>query len=370
MKVHLRRHKGKRCFQLAATTAVAVLLASLAIVFFYCSATLSPTANRASFSDTPTVGKPSGWRPDYPVPDVLKQAYMETNPDAYLRDLPVSGQVNLGPLLEVATAEGRNSTPGGPLQPDTLSNIALFTWPDEPVTRGKPTPGWVGPGYGGASMVAPGRTGASNNGAGGGGTGGGTGAGNSGTGSTGSPAPAGAGNGGTGTTGSPGPTGAGNGGTGTTGSPAPAGAGNGGTGTAWVPPGPTGTGNGGTGNTGSPAPAGAGNGGTSSTEFDGLTGTGDPGSGDIKFPDLIPAPGFSVTDSGETDFTSSEFNFGDTNDTGSAERYARSNLHEDPVPAVPEPNSILLLLRAVVGAMGARSRLVRSSPSARPHQAD
>ena len=105
------------------------MLASLAIVFFYCSATLSPTANRASFSDTPTVGKPSGWRPDYPVPDVLKQAYMETNPDAYLRDLPVSGQVNLGPLLEVATAEGRNSTPGGPLQPDTLSNIALFTWP-------------------------------------------------------------------------------------------------------------------------------------------------------------------------------------------------------------------------------------------------
>ena len=135
-------------------------------------------------------------------------------------------------------------------------------------------------------------------------------------------------------------------------------------------PGPTGTGNGGTGNTGSPAPAGAGNGGTGSTEFDGLTGTGDPGSGDIKFPDLIPAPGFSVTDSGETDFTSSEFNFGDTNDTGSAERYARSNLHEDPVPAVPEPNSILLLLTAVVGAMGARSRLVRSSPSARPHQAD
>jgi len=29
-----------------------------------------------------------------------------------------------------------------------------------------------------------------------------------------------------------------------------------------------------------------------------------------------------------------------------------------------------LLLTAVVGAMGARSRLVRSSPSARPHQAD
>src|SRR5712692_6695181 len=216
VRAHLRRRKRTRCFQLPAAIATAmtvVLLILLAFVFFYRSATHSPTANAVTVFERPTVGTPE-LRRNYPVSALRELAYLETNP--YLRDMPVSGQVDPASLLEVATSEGRSDMLGGPpLQPDTLSifsssSIALLIWPDEPVSGGNDTPGWVGPGNGGGGMGIPGRTGAGNSGTGGAGALGPAGAGNNGTGSRGSPGPAGAGNNGTGSNGAPGLVRAGN----------------------------------------------------------------------------------------------------------------------------------------------------------------
>jgi hypothetical protein len=340
-----------------------VLVILVALVFFYRSATHSLTAKWASFSDTPKVGTPRLGR-DHPVSVLPEPAYVETNPDVL--DMAVSGQVP-DQLLEVATPEAP------PLQPDMQSSfsgstIALLIWPDEPVSGSNDAPGWIGPGNGGGGMGVPGRTGAGNGGAGSTGSGGSAGANNGGTGSTDATGSASVGNngtGGTGSTGTPGSAGAGDngaGGTGSTGGPGSAVAGSGGTGGAGAS-GPAGAGDGGT---GAPGPTGAGKGGTRSTVFDGLPGTGGPGSGSAGFLDLT-APGFDVGGNAGTDFTHTQFNFGDTNDTGGTDG---GDLHEDPVPAVPEPSSILLLLTAVAGAMGGRLRLVRSAPSARPHQAD
>jgi hypothetical protein len=381
VKTNLRRRKRTRCFQLPAAIATAmtvVLVILLALIFFYRSATHSLTPNWASFSDTPKVGTPLGMRRGHPASVLPERAYVETNPD--VRDVAVSGQVDPGQLLEVATSGDL------PLQPDTQSSfsgstIALLIWPDEPVSGGNGTPGWIGPGSAGGGIGVPGRTGAGNSGTGGAGSGSSGGAGNGGTGGTGAPGPAGAGNGGTGSTGAPGPAGAGNGGTGSTGAPGPAGAGNGGTGSTGAPgsagagnggtgsmgaPGSAGAGDNGAGGTGGPGPAGAGKGGAHSTVFTGLPGTGDTDSGSIVFPG-VTAPGSDAGGNTGTDITHTQFNFGDTTDTVGTDG---GDLHEDPVPAVPEPSSILLLLTAVAGAMGARFRLVRSASSARPHQTD
>jgi hypothetical protein len=387
MSGHVRRQKGTRGFHLpdgiAITAVSAVLLILLALVFSFQWATNSPTANWASFSDTPKVGT----GPDQPVSVLLKRAHVETNPEAYLRDMPVSGQVDPGPFLEVVTPKGRSDTPGGtlPLQPDTLatlsgSSVALLLWPDDPVTGGNDSPRWVGPSNGGGGIGAWARTGASNGGGAGsagsastgnsgtgraGSTGSPAGASNNGTSSTGPPPPAGASNNDTSSTGSS--AGAGNIGTGSTGSIGPASGGNRGRSRTGSPA-PAGAGDNGTGSIGSPGPADAGDSGTAnsgesgtgSTVFDGPTGAGDPDSGGIEFPGLT-TPDF--TGSRKTDFISSEFNFGDTNDGGRADCNESSDLHEGPVPAVPEPSSIVLLLTAVAGAMGARLRLVRFSAS-------
>jgi hypothetical protein len=303
-----------------------VLVILLVLVFFYRSATHSLTTNWASFSDTPKVSAPPGLGRDHPVSVLPEGAYVGTNPD--VRDMAVSGQVP-GQLLEVATPEEP------PLQPDIQSSfsgstIALLIWPDEPVSGGNDALAWIGPVSGGGGMGVPGRTGAGNSGAGSAGSGGSAGANNGGKGSTGATGSAGAGDNGAGSTGTTGSASAGDNGT------------------------------------GAPGPAGAGKGGIRSTVFDDLPGTGGPGSGGVGSPGLT-APGFDVGGNTGTDSTHTQFNFGDTTDTGGTDG---GDLHEDPVPAVPEPGSILLLLTAVAGTMGGRLRLVRSAPSARPHQAD
>jgi hypothetical protein len=359
VKTHLRRRK-RTCFQLPAAIATAmtmVLAILLVLVFFYRSATHSLTTNWARFSDTPKVSAPPGLGRDHPVSVLPEGAYVGTNPD--VRDMAVSGQVP-GQLLEVATPEEP------PLQPDIQSSfsgstIALLIWPDEPVSGGNDALAWIGPVSGGGGMGVPGRTGAGNSGAGSAGSGGSAGANNGGKGSTGATGSAGAGDNGAGSTGTTGSASAGDNGTGT-GAPGSAGAGSGGAGSTGAS-GPAGAGDGGT---GAPGPAGAGKGGIRSTVFDDLPGTGGPGSGGVGSPGLT-APGFDVGGNTGTDSTHTQFNFGDTTDTGGTDG---GDLHEDPVPAVPEPGSILLLLTAVAGTMGGRLRLVRSAPSARPHQAD